>query len=116
MPTAIITGASRGLGLALARALAERGWRLVIDARERGPLEAAARELSAHTEVVALPGDVADDWHRAALVAAPRPRGRRGPRAPPARKHRQRPRPEPPAVARDLPAGRARTRLPDQRP
>jgi NAD(P)-dependent dehydrogenase (short-subunit alcohol dehydrogenase family) len=70
MPTAIITGASRGLGLALARALAERGWRLVIDARERGPLEAAARELQAQTEVVALPGDVADDWHRAALVAA----------------------------------------------
>jgi NAD(P)-dependent dehydrogenase (short-subunit alcohol dehydrogenase family) len=70
MPTAIITGASRGLGLALARALAERGWRLVIDARERGPLEAAARELERHTEVVALPGDVADDWHRAALVAA----------------------------------------------
>jgi NAD(P)-dependent dehydrogenase (short-subunit alcohol dehydrogenase family) len=69
-PTAIITGASRGLGLALARALAERGWRLVIDARERGPLEAAARELSALTEVVALPGDVADDWHRAALVAS----------------------------------------------
>jgi NAD(P)-dependent dehydrogenase (short-subunit alcohol dehydrogenase family) len=70
MPTAIITGASRGLGLALARALAQRGWRLVIDARERGPLEAAARELHAHGEVVALPGDVADDWHRAALVAA----------------------------------------------
>jgi NAD(P)-dependent dehydrogenase (short-subunit alcohol dehydrogenase family) len=70
MPTAIITGASRGLGLALARALARRGWRLVIDARERGPLEAAARELQAHTEVVALPGDVAEDWHRAALVAA----------------------------------------------
>jgi NAD(P)-dependent dehydrogenase (short-subunit alcohol dehydrogenase family) len=70
MPTAIITGASRGLGLALARALAQRGWRLVIDARERGTLEAAARELTALTEVVALPGDVADDWHRAALVAA----------------------------------------------
>jgi NAD(P)-dependent dehydrogenase (short-subunit alcohol dehydrogenase family) len=70
MPTAIITGASRGLGLALARALAQRGWRLVIDARERGLLEAAARELQAHAEVVALPGDVADDWHRAALVAA----------------------------------------------
>jgi NAD(P)-dependent dehydrogenase (short-subunit alcohol dehydrogenase family) len=70
MPTAIITGASRGLGLALARALAQRGWRLVIDARERGPLEAVARELSAVTEVVALPGDVADDWHRAALVAS----------------------------------------------
>jgi NAD(P)-dependent dehydrogenase (short-subunit alcohol dehydrogenase family) len=70
MPTAIITGASRGLGLALARALAHRGWRLVIDARERGPLEAAARELGGLTEVVALPGDVADDWHRAALVAS----------------------------------------------
>jgi NAD(P)-dependent dehydrogenase (short-subunit alcohol dehydrogenase family) len=70
MPTAIITGASRGLGLALARALAQRGWRLVIDARERGPLEAVARELTAVTEVVALPGDVADDWHRAALVAS----------------------------------------------
>jgi NAD(P)-dependent dehydrogenase (short-subunit alcohol dehydrogenase family) len=70
MPTAIITGASRGLGLALARALAQRGWRLVVDARDAGPLEAAARELSAHTEVVALPGDIADDWHRAALVAA----------------------------------------------
>jgi NAD(P)-dependent dehydrogenase (short-subunit alcohol dehydrogenase family) len=68
--TAIITGASRGLGLALARALAQRGWRLVIDARERGPLEAAARELTALTQVVALPGDVADDWHRAALVAS----------------------------------------------
>ena len=70
MPTALITGASRGLGLALDRALAQRGWRLVIDARERGPLEAAARELQGQTDVVALPGDVADDWHRAALVAA----------------------------------------------
>ena len=33
MPTGIVTGASRGLGLALARALAERGWRLIVDAR-----------------------------------------------------------------------------------
>ena len=49
MPTAIVTGASRGLGLALARALAERGWRLVIDAREAGPLHAAAAELAATT-------------------------------------------------------------------
>ncbi len=70
MPTAIVTGASRGLGLALARALAERRWRLVIDAREPAPLEAAAAELAALTDVAALAGDVADDEHRRALVAA----------------------------------------------
>jgi NAD(P)-dependent dehydrogenase (short-subunit alcohol dehydrogenase family) len=67
MPTAIVTGASRGLGLALSRALAERGWRLVIDAREAGPLEAAAAGL---TGVTALPGDVGDPSHRRALVEA----------------------------------------------
>jgi NAD(P)-dependent dehydrogenase (short-subunit alcohol dehydrogenase family) len=70
MSTAIVTGASRGLGLALARALAERGWRLVIDAREREPLHAVAAELAQHTDVVALAGDVADPLHREALVAA----------------------------------------------
>jgi NAD(P)-dependent dehydrogenase (short-subunit alcohol dehydrogenase family) len=70
MPLAIITGSSRGLGLALARRLAERRWALVIDARGRGELERAARELGRLTEVVALPGDVADDWHREALVEA----------------------------------------------
>src|SRR5215210_2062312 len=67
MPTAIVTGASRGLGLALSRALAERGWRLVIDAREPAPLEAAAAGLR---DVTALPGDVADPSHRRALVEA----------------------------------------------
>ncbi len=70
MKTALVTGASRGLGLALARALAERDWRLVIDARGAEALEAARQELAALTEVVALPGDVADDAHRRALVAA----------------------------------------------
>ncbi|HSD75915.1 MAG TPA: SDR family oxidoreductase, partial [Solirubrobacteraceae bacterium] len=70
MPTAIITGASRGLGLALARALAPRGWRLVIDARGADALEAARRELAAHTDVTALVGDVADERHRRALVTA----------------------------------------------
>jgi NAD(P)-dependent dehydrogenase (short-subunit alcohol dehydrogenase family) len=69
MPTAIVTGASRGLGLALARALAERGWRLVIDAREAAPLQAAASELGA----IALPGDVADPAHLEALAAAAGP-------------------------------------------
>src|SRR4051794_30806214 len=70
MPTAIVTGASRGLGLALARALAERGWGLVIDARERLPLHEVAAELARTTNVVALSGDVADPLHREALVAA----------------------------------------------
>ena len=66
--TAIVTGASRGLGLALSRALGERGWRLVIDARGSEQLERARLELSELTEVTALPGDVADEWHRTALV------------------------------------------------
>jgi NAD(P)-dependent dehydrogenase (short-subunit alcohol dehydrogenase family) len=70
MPTAVITGASRGLGLALARALAAGGWSLVIDARGPDDLERAARELGRSTEVVALAGDVADPAHREALIAA----------------------------------------------
>jgi NAD(P)-dependent dehydrogenase (short-subunit alcohol dehydrogenase family) len=68
--TAIITGASRGLGLALARALAARQWRLVIDARGADALEAARRELAALTDVTALVGDIADERHRRALVTA----------------------------------------------
>jgi len=70
MDTALITGASRGLGLALARELARRSWRLVIDARGAGALEAARAELALQTEVVALPGDVGDPAHRRALIAA----------------------------------------------
>jgi NAD(P)-dependent dehydrogenase (short-subunit alcohol dehydrogenase family) len=68
-PTALITGASRGLGLALARALADRGWRLVIDARGERALNDAAAELVSRTDVAALAGDVGDARHRAALVA-----------------------------------------------
>jgi NAD(P)-dependent dehydrogenase (short-subunit alcohol dehydrogenase family) len=70
MKTAIITGASRGLGLALARALARRGWRLVLDARGAGDLERVARELGRHTDVRAIAGDVTDEWHRGALIDA----------------------------------------------
>jgi NAD(P)-dependent dehydrogenase (short-subunit alcohol dehydrogenase family) len=70
MRTAIVTGASRGLGLALARALAERGWRLAIDARGGDALEAAREELAGLTDVVAVTGDVGDDAHRYELVAA----------------------------------------------
>jgi NAD(P)-dependent dehydrogenase (short-subunit alcohol dehydrogenase family) len=68
MPNAIITGGSRGLGLALARALAVRGWSLVLDARGETTLRQAAEELRTHTTVAALAGDVADPWHRAALI------------------------------------------------
>ncbi|WP_433378316.1 SDR family NAD(P)-dependent oxidoreductase [Actinoplanes sp. CA-142083] len=68
--TAVITGASRGLGLALAEGLARDGWQLVIDARTPVDLEAAADELSRLTKVTAIPGDVVDDDHRAELAAA----------------------------------------------
>lgn len=68
--TALITGASRGLGLALARALAEEGWTLIIDARGEDALESARAELSEHTRVVAIAGDVGDPEHRGALAEA----------------------------------------------
>jgi NAD(P)-dependent dehydrogenase (short-subunit alcohol dehydrogenase family) len=68
--TAIVTGASLGLGRAVARLLAEHGWRLVIDARRPDPLTALADELAERTGVVAVAGDVADAEHRAALVTA----------------------------------------------
>jgi NAD(P)-dependent dehydrogenase (short-subunit alcohol dehydrogenase family) len=67
MQTAIITGASRGLGLAFGRALVDRGWRLVVDARGAPDLE---REWADEPRVVAIPGDVSDGAHRATLVAA----------------------------------------------
>ncbi|HEX7974349.1 MAG TPA: SDR family oxidoreductase [Anaerolineales bacterium] len=69
-PTALISGASRGLGLALGRALAERGWSLIIDARGAAALEAARAELSHATRVTAIAGDVADPAHRQELAAA----------------------------------------------
>lgn len=68
--TALITGASRGLGLALARRLATEGWTLIIDARGAEALEAAHAELAKLTRVVAIPGDVTDEQHRRALAGA----------------------------------------------
>jgi NAD(P)-dependent dehydrogenase (short-subunit alcohol dehydrogenase family) len=70
MRTAIVTGASRGLGFELARALAQRGWRLVVDARGADELERARVQLATATDVVAIAGDVADAAHRERLVAA----------------------------------------------
>lgn len=70
MPVAIITGASKGLGRALAEALAARGWDLVLDARGAERLARTAEAVSGHgTRVRAVPGDVTDAGHRAALVA-----------------------------------------------
>jgi NAD(P)-dependent dehydrogenase (short-subunit alcohol dehydrogenase family) len=63
----IVTGASRGLGLALARALAERGWDLVVDARGADELQRAVAGLE---RVTTIPGDVADPDHRRRLIEA----------------------------------------------
>jgi len=73
--TALITGASRGLGLALARELAQRHWKLIVDARGAAALEAVRLELAQLTHIVALPGDVTDRAHRRALVVAARSLG-----------------------------------------
>jgi NAD(P)-dependent dehydrogenase (short-subunit alcohol dehydrogenase family) len=73
MASAIVTGASRGLGLALATELARRGRRLVIDARGEDELERARARLAALTEVVALSGDIGSEAHRRALIAAAGP-------------------------------------------
>src|SRR5215212_1544546 len=73
--TALITGASRGLGLALAQELAQRDWRLIIDARAPAALERARAELAQHTRVIAIAGDIADATHRGALAAAARELG-----------------------------------------
>src|SRR4051794_20831264 len=69
MPVAVITGASQGLGLALATHLAESGWTIVADARDATRLTAAVDALPGGPHV-AVPGDVTDSWHRGALAAA----------------------------------------------
>ena len=73
--TALITGASRGLGLALARRLAGEGWTLIIDARGAEALEAARSELAQLSRVVSIPGDVTDAAHRRELAGAAREAG-----------------------------------------
>lgn len=68
MSVAIITGASRGFGLALATGLVETGWQLVIDARGAPALSGARSQLGG--DVLAVSGDITDPGHRAALRAA----------------------------------------------
>ncbi len=75
MKNALITGSSRGLGLALARQLAQKGWGLIIDARDSKALEQAHAELAERTKVIAIPGDVTDQSHRQALAEAARKLG-----------------------------------------
>ncbi|MEA5364555.1 SDR family NAD(P)-dependent oxidoreductase [Amycolatopsis sp., V23-08] len=69
MPVALITGASAGLGKALAAALVSRKWTVIGDGRDAAALTAAAREAG----FTPVPGDVADPAHRADLAAAAGP-------------------------------------------
>lgn len=68
--TILISGASRGLGKALAENFAQKGWQLIINARGNDQLQAVARDLSQHTKVIAIAGDIADPAHRKALATA----------------------------------------------
>lgn len=67
--TALITGASRGLGLALARTLAQQGWQLILTARNAVKLLAVQEELSKITTVDAISGDLIDEIHLLQLPA-----------------------------------------------
>jgi NAD(P)-dependent dehydrogenase (short-subunit alcohol dehydrogenase family) len=59
---ALVTGASRGLGLALAAGLAREGYSLIVDARDGSALKEAVAGIDG--SVVAIPGDVTDPAHR----------------------------------------------------
>ena len=74
MSVAIVTGASRGLGEALATGLARAGWSVVVDGRDPVTLDAAADRIRATakdgTKVITVVGDITDEDHRHDLTAA----------------------------------------------
>lgn len=67
--TALVTGASRGIGLAVAQRLVAEGARVVVTGRKPGPLAEAVAQLGGPEHAVGVAGDTADDEHRAAAVA-----------------------------------------------
>ena len=73
---ALITGASRGLGMSLASALAQKGWTLVIDARGKDALEKVRKDLSIRTRVKAISGDISSEKHRKSLFDTVKDLGR----------------------------------------
>jgi NAD(P)-dependent dehydrogenase (short-subunit alcohol dehydrogenase family) len=77
-PLALVTGASRGLGRALAAGLAREGYDLILDARNADDLHAAAAAIPgvAAGAITAIPGDVTDPAHRGALLRAAQAAGR----------------------------------------
>ena len=79
MPVGVITGASRGLGRVTALALAERGWDLVVDARDAAALDRAVAEFRSRggpgTQVLAVPGDVGEPSHRSTVARVARTLG-----------------------------------------
>jgi NAD(P)-dependent dehydrogenase (short-subunit alcohol dehydrogenase family) len=72
---ALVTGASRGLGRALAAGLAREGYDLILDARNAADLDAAARDIRG-AAVTAIAGDITDPLHRAELLRAAQAAGR----------------------------------------
>lgn len=76
MSVAIVTGGSRGLGKALTEGLLARGWTVITDARHAADLKALTSDLGAPERLVTIAGDVTDEEHLGALVAAAQARGR----------------------------------------
>lgn len=69
--TAVITGASRGLGLVLAQELARRGWNLIVTGRNRERLEEARQQIcaaGATSQIISIAGDIADAAHRRVIA------------------------------------------------